>query len=197
MASVITNVKIAKNIYVHNDLENAAFYFKARVRERAEKGDRDGIGHEMMACLVMLAFAVEAQFNFLGFKLIEKWDERARALDKVHTVLKYLNADNSLSERPYKTIVDLKALRDTLAHGKPTVIKTEEKEWKATEDELRKAGALVADYEALLTDGFVAQAYEDIDGIWKELLKRSGIEIMDTITSGGAEYTITHEASGQ
>jgi hypothetical protein len=197
MTSVITNVKVAKNIYVHNDLENAAFYFKERVKERAEKGDRNGMGHDMMACLVMLAFAVEAQFNFLGFKLIEKWDERARALDKVHTVLKHLGADNDLTERPYKTIVDLKTLRDTLAHGKPTVIKTEEKEWKATEEELRKAGALVANYEVSLTEGFVAQAYEDVDAIWKELLKRSGLEMMDAITSGGVEYTITYQTNGQ
>jgi hypothetical protein len=77
------------------------------------------------------------------------------------------------------------------------VIKTEEKEWKATEEELRKAGALVADYEVFLTEGFVAQAYEDVDAIWKELLKRSGIEVMDAITSGGVEYTITCQTSGQ
>jgi hypothetical protein len=63
MAIVVTNVKVAKNIYVHNDLENTAFYFKEQVKERAETQDRDGIGHDMMACLVMLAFTVEAQFT--------------------------------------------------------------------------------------------------------------------------------------
>jgi hypothetical protein len=77
------------------------------------------------------------------------------------------------------------------------VIKTEEKEWKATEEELRKAGALVANYEVSLTEGFVAQAYEDVDAIWKELLKRSGLEMMDAITSGGVEYTITYQTNGQ
>jgi hypothetical protein len=197
MAIVVTNVKVAKNIYVHNDLENTAFYFKEQVKERAETQDRDGIGHDMMACLVMLAFTVEAQFNFLGFKLKgDKWKEKAPTIEKVHTVLKHLDVDNDLSQRPYKTIVDLKTLRDTLAHGKPTVIKTQEKEWKATEEELQKAGALVADYEVFLKEEFVAQAYEDVDAIWKELLKRSGIEIMDAITSGGVEYTVTYEGKG-
>jgi hypothetical protein len=196
MANVITNLKVAKNIYVHNDLENAALYFKQRVQERAEKGDKEGIGHEMMACLVMLAFTIEAQFNFLGFKLKgDEWKEKNPAIDKVHAVLEHLKVDNDLSERPYKTIVRLKKLRDMLAHGKPKEIDRKEAKWQATEEELRKLGALNADYEELVTQKFVFEAYEDVDTIWKDLIKRAGIDFMETITAGGVEYTITYQAN--
>ena len=193
MDKLQAKAKVDKNIYIHNDLANTAFYFAKRVKERAEKGDRDGIGHDMMACLVMLAFTVEAQFNFLGFKLINDWNEKDGALAKAHAVLKVLETDNDLSTRPYKTIQDLKNLRDMLAYGKPKEAKWEETV-VATEAELAKHGALNADYEEYLTDAFVVQAQEDVDSIWKELLKRAGLKITDTITSGGIEYTIAEKA---
>ena len=46
MDKFMAKAKVDKNIYVHNDLENAAFYFAKRVKKRAEDGDRDGIGHD-------------------------------------------------------------------------------------------------------------------------------------------------------
>lgn len=186
----MAKAKVDKNIYIHNDLENAAFYFAQRVKERVEKGDRAGIGHDMMACLIMLAFTVEAQFNFLGFKLIDKWKEKDGAIAKVHAVLQELKVDNDLSKRPYKTIEDLKRLRDMLAHGKPQEIQWAETV-VATEAELAKKGALSHEYEQLLTAEFVKQACEDVDAIWKDLVERAGLKITDTITSGGIEYTIT------
>jgi hypothetical protein len=51
--------KVAKNIYVHNDRENAAFHFAQRVKKRAEDGDRDGIGRDMMAVLAWWGDAAE------------------------------------------------------------------------------------------------------------------------------------------
>jgi len=193
MDKFLAKAKVDKRIYVHNDLENAAFYFAKRVEERSKKDDREGIGLEMMACLIMLAFAAEAQFNFLGFKLIKEWKEKEPALVKVHAVLKELKVDNDLKARPYKTIHELKDLRDMLAHGKPQEIQLEETV-VATEEELSKKGALTHDYEQFLTEAFVAQACEDVDAIWKDLLKRADLKITDTITSGGVEWTVTRSA---
>lgn len=90
MEQVNAHVKVNKSIYIHNDIDQAAYYFKQRVEDRAAKGDRDGIALEMIACLVLLAFVSEARFNFLGHKLVKNWDERMPALVKVEKVLKRL-----------------------------------------------------------------------------------------------------------
>ena len=46
MAKLKVRLKAHRHIYIHNDIGNAAFYFKSRVDERAAKGDREGIGLE-------------------------------------------------------------------------------------------------------------------------------------------------------
>jgi len=192
METVKAHVKVDKHIYVHNDIDQGAFYLKERIKERLSKGDRDGIGLEMMACLVLLAFAVEAKFNFLGHKLIKDWNERDKALNKVKKVLKHLGVNDDLKDPPYKTIEDLKKFRDALAHGKPQEIKYEG-DVAATEQELRQQGRLSAEYEKFLKEELVYQAYDNVETIWKDLLTKSGLNIMDTITHGGMEYTIIGE----
>lgn len=61
---------------IHNDLSNAATYFRKRILERIERGDREGLFLEMMAELTMIAFAVEANLNFVGDRVIEGWKEK-------------------------------------------------------------------------------------------------------------------------
>jgi hypothetical protein len=192
MAKVTAHVKLNKRIYIHNDIDQAAFYFRQRIESRAAQGDRDGIGLEMIACLTLLAFAVEARFNFLGFMLIEDWNERDTTLNKVNIVLESFDIKDDFKKRPYKTIVDLKTFRDTLAHGKPEVVEYEG-EITATEEELKQKGRLSAEYEKFLKEELVFQAYEDVETIWADLLKRSGLDIFETITHGGIEYTILKE----
>ena len=77
-----------RHFYIHNDIANGALYFKTKIDERMANADRDGIAFDIMACLTLLAFEVEAKINFLGFKLrAAEWRERAPALEKVQTVL--------------------------------------------------------------------------------------------------------------
>ena len=192
MKEVKAKVKIDKRILIHNDLDQAAHYFKTRVEQRVAKDDRDGIGYDMMACLTLLAFAVEAKFNFLGHQLISDWKERQPALDKVKLVLRHLGLDDSLKDKPYKAIAELKEFRDALAHAKPEEIKFED-EIIATVEELAQQGSLSAEYEKFLQEKLVTEAYENVETIWKDLLERSGLSITDTITQGGIQYTILEE----
>jgi hypothetical protein len=74
MEKICARVHGKKNIYIHNDLSNAAFHFKTSVEEKL-KGDRTGIAFHSLACLVMTAFTFEAEMNFLGAKLIDGWNE--------------------------------------------------------------------------------------------------------------------------
>lgn len=94
--------------------------------------------------------------------------------------------------RPHKTIADLKTFRDTLAHGKPVEVSFEG-DIAPTKQELEEKGKLSADYQRFLKEAYVYEAYEDLETIWKDLLKRSGLNIMDTITQGGVEYSIIAE----
>jgi hypothetical protein len=88
MAKIKVRLKAQRRIYIHNDIGNAAFYFKNRVSERLAKDDREGVGLEIIAGLTLLAFEVEARFNFLGAKLISNWEEREPAILKVKRVCK-------------------------------------------------------------------------------------------------------------
>jgi hypothetical protein len=130
----IAKIRKDMRLYIHNDLMNAADYLKRRIDERSKKGDRDGIGLDIMACLTIIAFSFEAQMNFLGFKLIQKWEERKPYLYKFQRVAKRLNVTVDYNSRPHSTVKELKEFRDTLAHGKPEEIKGEkelrEKSWK-------------------------------------------------------------------
>jgi hypothetical protein len=153
MAKIKVHLKAHRHIYIHNDIGNAAFYFKNRVDERIAQGDREGVGLEIMAGLTLLAFEVEARLNFLGEKLMgAHWKERKwSVITKVKKICAHLKVfEPDFKVRPYSSIEKLKEFRDTLAHGKPEK-KVFEKEVVATAGELKAMGILHADWEAYTT----------------------------------------------
>jgi hypothetical protein len=170
-----------RDIRIHNDLGDAALYFKKRVEERIAGDDPAGVGVEIMAGLTLLAFAVEAKFNFLGDYLIAGWNERQRAEKKVKAVCNHLGVVPDFKARPYLSIEKLRRFRDTLAHGKP-----EYREVVATAEELAGRGTLQAEWEALIDDSkFFYEAYDDVVQIWKVLLANAELTDLDTSSEGG------------
>jgi hypothetical protein len=195
MNKLRVRLKAHRHIYIHNDIGNAVFYFKNRVKERAARGERDGIGLEIIAGLTLLAFEVEARFNFLGAKLMQAWDERMPAKTKVKKVCKHLGVTPDFSVRPYLNISKLKAFRDTLAHGKPED-KHFNEEVVATAEELEAMGILHADWESYIDHVFLEEAYDDVEQIWKTLLTKSGLTVFDTLTHGGSHMSFIEQAEG-
>ncbi|HYU69509.1 MAG TPA: hypothetical protein VEL09_09295 [Burkholderiales bacterium] len=182
-------------VYIHNDLASAAFHFKSVIESRLEKDDRKGITFDCMACLVMSAFSFEAYINFLGSKLIEKWNERQRFDTKVEQVLDRLKVKPDWDKRPYSTIDRLKKFRDLVAHGKPD------------EEEYDKIVEIAADgsdsrpdlrgkWEAICATDSVFEIYEDTDLIWKDLLGKSGLSVYDTLTRGEGGVTLLEVTEG-
>lgn len=55
-----------KKLYIHNDLSQAATYFNDTIQDKLKKGSRDAIAFDGMACALMVAFAFEANLNFMG-----------------------------------------------------------------------------------------------------------------------------------
>jgi hypothetical protein len=179
----------SRQIYIHNTLENAVYHLKRKIEEHIQNNQREGVGLEIMACLTMIAFSFEAQVNFLGFKLDEKWAERKPYLVKVERIARKLKVPLDQSTRPYSTIKTLKTFRDTLAHGKPQLIKGE-KNLVLTHEELTNRNILKADWESYLTEEFLRQSYDDTDTLWKRLLQASGLDILDTVTAGESTFQI-------
>lgn len=184
MAKIKVRLQARRHIFIHNDLVNAAFYFKTRIEERINNNDHNGVGLEIMAGLTMLAFAIEAKFNFLGDRLINDWKEREPAIRKVEIVCGHLGVQPDFTIRPYLSIKELKNFRDTLAHGKPTDLYFDE-EVIATHEELEQHGVMRPAWEAFLDKDFLARTYDDMNEIWKDLLARSKLEVFDTLTGGG------------
>jgi hypothetical protein len=121
--------------------------------------------------------------NFLGFKLIQNWEERKPYLLKFERVAKQVSVKVDYGSRPHSTVKELKDFRDTLAHGKPKEIKVE-REDVITREELERRDLLKAEWQDSLTEEFLARAYDDMEDIWREFLERSGLSVIDTITSG-------------
>ncbi|WP_332715784.1 hypothetical protein [Pelagibacterium mangrovi] len=172
-------------VYIHNDLGNTAFYFKKRIVERLEKGDHDGIFLEMTAGLTMTAFAMEASVNFVGDRIFgEAWDEWEPSLKKVKQVLSELGVDyGEFEKRPFSSIIELKKLRDTLAHGKPERI-TSKEIVIGTYDELYARQRIAGGWEAMVTVENVVDWYDDMNDIWKMMIDAAGIEVIDTMSTG-------------
>ena len=175
-------------VYIHNDLSTAAWYFKERFEEKLKKGERDGIAFDIMACLVMLAFTFEAKLNFLGDRLIEDWNERMAFDKKVSTVFDHLKIARDEKQRPYSSMELLKQFRDTLAHGKP--IKEEFSEIvEGKPEELDRRIDLSGAWEKDCNEDVARAASEDLDIIWKDLIKAAGLNIYDTMHQGEGGLT--------
>ena len=180
-------LKSNKSICIHNDLSNAAFYFKDRIRKRIDNNDRDGIFLEMIAGLTMTAFAMEANINFVGAKILgEDWNERDAYWKKVRQVIDAIGIETDYDERPFSCIEKMKTLRDALAHGKPECVSKEEIV-VGTYDELEAQRRLSGSWEEMVTLDNVENWYDDMNEIWNLMLEAAAISVFDTITQGSQE----------
>ncbi|WP_234685982.1 hypothetical protein [Bradyrhizobium monzae] len=186
--SVKARIQTDAKIYIHNDLSQGATYFHEVIEEKLKKGDREGIGFDGMACALMIAFAFEANLNFMGNKLFQNgkltsWDEMAKLSKKRDKVFKAIGIAVEEDKRPLSSMMRMKKLRDTLAHGKPAEFKTEE-EKEGTREELTKGSVLAADWQGEIKPEVVAECLSDLDDLWKQMVKASGIPVIETITQG-------------
>ena len=197
MEKIKARVQQKKNIYIHNDLSNAAHYFKTSIEGRLEKDDRNGIAFEYMACAVMLAFTFEAKLNFLGHTLFGKeWVERDPFDTKVKKIFDKLGVPRDPAQRPFSSIDRLRRFRDSVAHGKPVELEHDETV-VATPDELDNSTDLSGEWQAAIAHDAVFEAYGDLEALWKLLLEKSGLSIFDTLTRGEQGITFIEKVVDQ
>jgi hypothetical protein len=172
---------------IHNDLGSAAHYLTARIAERLAREDHEGLFLEMIAAVTMIAFSLEAYLNFIGAEAVGRWEERQRTRTKLPTICASLGLAPDFTKRPYVTVKQLFDLRDEFAHGKPRRFKSR-KIVEGTHDELAQLAraAMESEWAKMLTPEFVAESYEDVEAIWRELLAAAKIDVIETMRGGGS-----------
>ena len=81
-------------------------------------------------------------------------------------------------------------LRNTLAHGKPETVEVE-KQFIDKADGLKgKKIDLSGQWEQLCSPDMIINAYDDLEEVWHEMIKKSGIDVMDLMTSGEGSVII-------
>jgi hypothetical protein len=172
-------------VYPHNDLLNLAYYHKGVVEKKEAESNSEAIGLDCMSCLIALAFSVEAIANFVGFKSIAEWNERASYKEKMAVLGKNLGFEFDPSTEPYSTLQILKTIRDQMAHGKPIVTKAEISDREA----LRHA--MASPWDEHLTPEFAKTAFIQVKLFETMLLELAKIPLMDTLTSGSVVWVET------
>lgn len=175
-------VETAK-VRIHNDVANAAFYFKNIIANKRQNGG-GGIVLDCMACATMLAFTWEAYLNYFGEELVDEWNEREALEDKEEIVLGELGIDADWGRQPYSSVRALTKVRNWLAHGKPFEKTITKIVVKGVEKVIRRNIDLSGKWQSLCTPEIVLRAHDDLDIIFRQMLEASGIGIMETLTSG-------------
>jgi hypothetical protein len=87
-------------VRIHNDLANAAFYFKNIITDKQKNGGAC-ITLDCMACATMLAFTWEAYLNFFSSELLKcQWNEAQPLEDKENKVLEKLGLKPDWGTQP-------------------------------------------------------------------------------------------------
>ena len=104
MARARVKIESSRSAFIHNDLANAAYYYSKRISERLAKNDEDGIALEIMAGLILTAFALEANFNYIGHLKVAGWKERQPYERKITDVFAALAIKPDFNQRPFSSI---------------------------------------------------------------------------------------------
>jgi hypothetical protein len=184
--------------YLHNDLSNAAFFFRNRINKAFEENDRtDGIFLDMMAAITMTAFALEGYVNFVGYRLLKDnqagWNdyEKKPVKEKIKEIRKVIGVQINWNMRPYTVVDQLIDVRNMLAH--PKEHRAEPREWIAvgTHSELQEMlRDYRPEYERKITQSFMNEAYDDVEAIWCELREAAKIPVHETWSGGSQGFEL-------
>jgi hypothetical protein len=202
----VIKAKVTNDVvdYPHNELANAAWFFRERLKTAISANTQsEGIFLDMMALVTMTAFSLEGYINFVGHHVLARaadeaiaklaWAEfeRRSVRDKIKALKNLIGLDIDWDTRPYATIKNLVHLRNLFAH--PKAHQAKEREWiqVGTQHEMMEMlRNHRPEYEKLLTWEFANDAYEDAEQIWKGLLTAANIEMHETFSGGsqGIEF---------
>ena len=164
-------------VYPHNDLFNLAHYQRELINQKVAEGIEDALSLDCMSCLISLAFTVEALINFIGYKRVQDWREWQPYINKMTQVCEAASLGFDKNTEPYKTIWELKELRDSIAHGQPIELNTTVR----TREELR--ASMVCSWDQNLNPDYVNHAYDQVKQFERLLFDNCQISVGETLTS--------------
>lgn len=135
---------------------------------KKSSADKKGSYFTTMGSLLLTAFAFEAFLNHLGNKKIKFWDEieRISVFDKYIVLCKELCIEPDFSKRPYQTLTQLVKFRNSIAHGRSTILKVNK--GVSSKDEPWDHEPKT-DWEEFCTEKNADRSREDIEKIIVEL----------------------------
>jgi hypothetical protein len=164
-------------VYPHNDLMNLAHYQRETIRNKLEAGKEDVLALDCLSCLISLAFSVEALVNFVGFKRVNGWRARKPYYEKISQVCSAAGVEFDKSVGMYGLLWELKKLRDSIAHSKPSEFSKDVN----TREEVR--AHMQCPWESCLTPEYVEEIYKTVKTFKRMLLKNCNIKVGETVTS--------------
>lgn len=173
--------------FIHNELSNASHFHAQTAKDKIEASATDGVFFDMMASLVFASFALEANANFVGWKLEgAEWDEEASLKKKINRLASKLGLPNDWETEPLSIVRQLTEVRNTLAHGKPKFISEND----VSDVQIDVRSTLNAEWEETIQLGFVEKAEMAIDCLWHSWLEAADISVVDTLSyAGGSSRT--------
>lgn len=186
MRRIRARIQHTHHIYIHNDIASAAFFYRNKIIDNIKvEGGVEGSYFDMMACVTMTAFALEAKINLLGERLLgRRWSERDSSYKKLKKVCRAAGVTFDTKKAPFSCYTYLKAVRDTLAHGKPELIEVDEEVVGTPEEVEAKNTKLQGQWEHQIKPHLVLEAYDQAMELWRVLLGASGLSLYDTLTHG-------------
>jgi hypothetical protein len=126
-----------------------------------------GSTHQFRAGLVFTAFALEAYLNWLGQNQVPNWKdfERRTPRHKTEIVASQLGIKVDYEKRPWNIVTDLFGFRNTIAHGKPEVLKQATIEPVDADLDKKLGIVLSTEWEQFCTEANAIRAREDVRAI--------------------------------
>ena len=174
---------------IHNYIDSAALYLTDIIKKKVETKDEEGLTFTCMAAGTMLAFSFEAYLNAIGSRKLPLWNERDDYYKKIDKVFQHLEIAPDWGTRPYSSVSAIRRLRNTLAHGQPEVVERKKSFIDKVDGQKGKTMNFTAEWQALCTPELIIKANDDLSDVWKEMYKKSGIDVMDLTTHGNATLT--------
>lgn len=174
--------------FIHNDLAQATARLFDAVEAKHIAKDTAGVYYDEMACIIFCAFTVEAQVNFVGWKVLEEgWPERASLEEKINLLIKVIPLKLDWKERPLKSIGKLKDVRNKVAHGKPEPYK---KTVVVNTDDPDIWQMLKGSWTKPISRKNMKMFYEDMEAFWQHMLEKAEISFYETITHGSHSLSL-------
>lgn len=169
----------------------AYIHIGAKHMIRQAGASSDGQLYNLISCLVLSAFTLEAYFNHFGKLENPNWEKEERNYPKLKKFKMFCSkymVEYNLKERPYSTIIELFNFRDTMAHGKSTIDAINK---NVTIDHLHPnrftAGPQWMEYATIDN---AKKAIEDVEMIIKELHAKRGLPGNPFSDLGGGMYGV-------